>query len=470
MNTTTALQFTLPKSHTHEECEETASMVSAAVIAGEIALVAVAQYISVLVIGGVANAYSITLGIFLWVVLQIGCDTYRWENIIKRQISIRSLLNALPWFVIMLGFTSLHDGISVPKEQLIYAAGLMGISVATYRFSLKRVCARTLSSLKKDIIVLGWNDQAAKLEEHLRKDVGSMYRIAACIPSVSQSQSGEATKLPPHVANIPSLNYLEKILQSGRFGAVLTVDFDIPEDRLLWLHRICSREMVEFMLAPNFMRILLSGLHVEAIGGVPLMKRDRLPLRQPLNRVLKRTVDIFGSIVGLVLSAPIIALFGFLVYRESPGPIFFRQVRIGKNGRPFEIIKIRSMRINAEKEKAGFSTKDDPRRLKIGALMRKLNIDEVPQFWNVLKGEMSLVGPRPERPELICDFKHEIENYNLRHSVKPGLSGWAQINGWRGDTDLLPRIQHDLEYVERWNLWLDIYIMIKTFTSRQNAY
>ena len=175
--------------------------------------------------------------------------------------------------------------------------------------------------------------------------------------------------------------------------------------------------------------------------------------------------------VSLVIGVPVIALFAAIVYRESPGPVLYRQTRSGRGGQPFEIIKIRSMRIDAEAASgAQWCAEDDPRRLKIGALMRRLNIDELPQFWNVLKGEMSLVGPRPERPELIQGFKSEIAYYNIRHTVKPGITGWAQVNGWRGDTCLQSRIACDLEYIESASLWFDIRILLMTVRATNNAY
>ena len=181
-------------------------------------------------------------------------------------------------------------------------------------------------------------------------------------------------------------------------------------------------------------------------------------------------MDVVGAVVGLMLSAPLIAIFGALVYRESPGPILYRQRRLGRNGVDFDILKIRSMKLDAEADgKVGWSTREDPRRLKVGAFMRKWNIDELPQFWNVLNGDMSLVGPRPERPELIRNFKHEIPHYNARHNAKPGITGWAQIKGLRGDTDLTERINCDLWYLENWNIFLDFQIMLMTFVKRENA-
>jgi exopolysaccharide biosynthesis polyprenyl glycosylphosphotransferase len=188
------------------------------------------------------------------------------------------------------------------------------------------------------------------------------------------------------------------------------------------------------------------------------------------NLLIKRAIDIVGGLVGLVLSIPIIAVCGILIFLESPGPIFYSQVRTGRNGRSFRIYKLRSMKLDAEKSGTGWSTKNDDRRLKIGSVLRNLNLDEVPQFWNVLKGDMSLVGPRPERPELIAQFRYDIPHYNARLATKPGITGWAQVNGLRGDTDLTERVRYDLYYLENWTPLLDFYIMFLTFIRRENAY
>ena len=187
--------------------------------------------------------------------------------------------------------------------------------------------------------------------------------------------------------------------------------------------------------------------------------------------MIKKAVDLFGSIVGLILSAPVILLFGAIVFIESPGPIFYWQRRTSRGGRTFNICKIRSMRLNAESDTgAVWCKKEDARRLRIGAFMRRYNIDELPQFWNVFTGDMSLVGPRPERPELIEKFKGEIPNYNARHEVRAGITGWAQIHGLRGDTDLSKRIEADLYYLENWSVMLDFYCMAATFFRNKNAH
>ena len=209
---------------------------------------------------------------------------------------------------------------------------------------------------------------------------------------------------------------------------------------------------------------------MEPISGVPVLGVSALPLDCLSNRFVKRIIDIIGATVGLFLSIPLLAIFGALLNRESPGPIIYRQKRTGRNGRDFWMFKIRSMRLNAEQNGAQWAKENDPRRLKIGAIMRKWNIDEVPQFWNVLKGDMSLVGPRPERPELIAQFKHKVAHYHARHTCLPGMTGWAQVNGWRGNTSLEERIRYDIWYVENWSVGLDLRIMILTLLRNRNAY
>jgi lipopolysaccharide/colanic/teichoic acid biosynthesis glycosyltransferase len=191
-----------------------------------------------------------------------------------------------------------------------------------------------------------------------------------------------------------------------------------------------------------------------------------------LNGLLKRAVDIVGAVIGLVLACPLICIFAFLVRRESRGPVFFTQTRVGRGGRPFRMWKLRTMKNGAELEDHlhQSTASDDPRLLRIGRLMRRLNVDEVPQFWNVLRGDMSLVGPRPERPLHATALQQQIPQYSERCAAKPGITGWAQIHGLRGATSLKARVRCDLFYLDHWSLALDLNILLRTLFLQDEAF
>jgi exopolysaccharide biosynthesis polyprenyl glycosylphosphotransferase len=323
-----------------------------------------------------------------------------------------------------------------------------------------------IQTLQQRTLFVGWNEDAKRLWRTLSSDTAHAFNLIGWVDAGMRSQESE--QMPE---DIPFVGYVEDIQRVFAHHEVdMVIVADLPRQQMIELANVCEREMIQFKLAPSVFRIFVSGLSLETIAGTPVLGVNRLPLDSTFNVFAKRSFDILGSLVGIMIGTPIVAIFGALVWLESKGPIFYNQRRWGMNGVPFEIIKIRSMKLNAETKGAQWCTEDDPRRLKVGAFMRKWNIDEIPQFWNVLKGEMSLVGPRPERPELIADFKHEIPHYNARHGAKPGMTGWAQVKGLRGDTDLSERIKCDLWYLENWSLMLDIQIMFLTFVKRENAY
>ncbi|MFH0953021.1 MAG: exopolysaccharide biosynthesis polyprenyl glycosylphosphotransferase, partial [Verrucomicrobiota bacterium] len=209
----------------------------------------------------------------------------------------------------------------------------------------------------------------------------------------------------------------------------------------------------------------------QTIDEIPLLGVGKWPLDYFWNRAAKRLEDVTGALIGLVLAAPVIAVAAVAVKSSSRGPVFYRQERCGEGGTLFTIYKLRTMKESAEEETGPvWAAKDDPRRTRVGSFLRAHNIDELPQFWNVLKGEMSLVGPRPERPHFVEQFKDDISRYMWRHVSKPGMTGWAQVNGLRGNTDIRERIKYDLYYLENWSLAFDFKIFVKTFFSRENAY
>jgi Undecaprenyl-phosphate glucose phosphotransferase len=228
--------------------------------------------------------------------------------------------------------------------------------------------------------------------------------------------------------------------------------------KLLDLVESTSREGVDVKVVPDLLQFIALRARLEDLDGVPVINLNDVPL-QGLNAAVKRLLDIAISASALLLMAIPSLIIAGLIKRGSPGPVFYRQERMGLDGKQFVVYKFRTMPMDAEDEGPVWADQDDPRATPIGHWLRRRDLDEWPQFWNVLKGEMSIVGPRPERPFFVEQFKHRIPQYMLRHKVKAGITGWAQVNGWRGNTSLEKRIEYDLYYIENWSVSLDIKIM-----------
>ena len=237
---------------------------------------------------------------------------------------------------------------------------------------------------------------------------------------------------------------------------------------------VCEKSGVHTKFIPDYNKVIPTKPYTEDLQGLPVINIRRVPLNDPLNAAMKRAIDIFGAIVALILFSPIMLLTAILIKLTSPGPLIYCQERVGLHNRPVKMYKFRSMEVQApEKEKSEWTTKRDPRVTTIGRVIRKTSIDEMPQLFNVLFGSMSLVGPRPERPYFVERFKEEIPRYMIKHQVRPGMTGWAQVNGYRGDTSITKRIEHDLYYIENWTLGFDFKILFLTFFKgfiNKNAY
>jgi Undecaprenyl-phosphate glucose phosphotransferase len=229
------------------------------------------------------------------------------------------------------------------------------------------------------------------------------------------------------------------------------------------LMKILSTTTAEVKIIPSIYEFITLRAEAEIFGGLPIITLQGSPL-YGWNLFLKRWFDIAGALVALGLTLPLIGLIALLIKMTSFGPVLYRQRRVGLDGSSFEIIKFRTMVLNAELETGPiWAHSGDARCTAIGKILRQTSLDELPQFWNVLKGEMSIVGPRPERPEFIQKFREQFPQYNLRHKMKAGITGWAQVNGFRGNTSWEKRLAHDMYYIEHWSLWLDIKIMLLTF-------
>lgn len=236
----------------------------------------------------------------------------------------------------------------------------------------------------------------------------------------------------------------------------------------------CEKSGIHTKFIPDYNHIIPTKPYTEDLDGIPVIHVRHVPLSSSFNNAIKRIVDLFGGIVALIIFAIPMLLLSLIIKITSPGPLIFKQVRVGLHNREFAMYKFRSMRVQEESaEKKAWTTVNDPRVTSIGKFMRKTNLDELPQIFNVLKGDMSLVGPRPERPYFVNKFKEEIPRYMIKHQVRPGMTGWAQVNGYRGDTSITKRIECDLYYVENWTLLLDFKILFLTFFGRntnKNAY
>ncbi len=273
---------------------------------------------------------------------------------------------------------------------------------------------------------------------------------------------------------IGTIDRLQERLDRGDLDEIAITLALREYDRLKGIVRICEKSGVHTKFIPDYYGVIPTIPYIEDVAGMPVINIRRVPLTEWFNAAVKRAVDIVGALVGIILFSPVMLLTVILVKITSPGPVIFRQERVGLHQKPFQMYKFRSMRVQVdEKEKKAWTTPHDPRVTAVGRLIRKTSIDEMPQFFNILFGDMSLVGPRPERPFFVERFKEEIPHYMIKHQVRPGLTGWAQINGLRGDTSIERRIEYDLYYIENWTLGFDFKIMLLTIVRgfvNKNAY
>ncbi len=358
-------------------------------------------------------------------------------------------------------FSRLATGISFATVTLLL------VIERNVLFQLERHWAKYQAS-KKQALILGADQVALGLERSLRSEPRLRTRVMGFVPLPGQEVHPD---LPPErIAS--SLEDLPRRLPAMEIDEIVLANPSIlSHEKMVELIVLSERNLAKFSMVPDMFRVLTSKVEIETVGGVPLLGIGRWPLDVFWRRVLKRVEDIAGACLGLLIYSPVILVAAILIKRESPGPVFYRQIRCGEHGQPFTLYKLRTMRCDAEEESGPvWTSPEDPRRTRIGAFLRRHNLDEVPQFWNVLRGHMSLVGPRPERPHFVEQFRDDISRYMWRHVSKPGMTGWAQVNGLRGNTSLQERIKYDLFYLENWSLAFDFKILVKTVFSRENAY
>ncbi len=345
-----------------------------------------------------------------------------------------------------------------PRVMIIYAWLLTAVLVAAGRSVLVfvRDQLRKRGSLTDRLLIVGTGDVGRMILQKVRQMPRLGYHVVGFV-------DGD-TAPGREIMGVPVLGGVDDIPDLIEAYGVEEVIIGRPElshQEVLSIISRCERGQVGIKIFPDLFQIIATELSIGDLGGLPLLTVRDIALRG-WKLTLKRGVDLVGSAVGLVLLSPFLVLIALLIKLDSPGPVFYAQERMGLDAKPFWCLKFRSMRIDAEKDGPGWTTEDDPRVTRLGRFIRRFSIDELPQLINVFLGEMSLVGPRPERPIYVEQFRRSIPRYMDRHREKAGLTGWAQVNGLRGDTSIAERTKYDLWYIENWSLWLDFQIMIRT--------
>jgi exopolysaccharide biosynthesis polyprenyl glycosylphosphotransferase len=353
------------------------------------------------------------------------------------------------------------------RVTIIVMTSLAHIDLLFFRNILRKWWGQFLrkNDMLQRVLLVGVGEQSANLIDKIDADANSGRKVVGIL------FDEKTNDLPPQIPCLGRLSDLPAVLEKQEVDEVILGTIQVHHQQISDWILTCEQHLVQFRLVPDLFEILASRLQLDYISGVPLLGLGEFPLDRPFNRAVKRLLDIVGSLVGLTLSSLVYLVAGILIRIESKGPIFYTQERCGRDGEVFHMFKLRTMKTDAEaKTGPKWAEENDPRRTRIGTILRKYNLDETPQFWNVLRGDMSLVGPRPERPFFVEQFKDEIRHYMPRHSFKPGMTGWAQINGLRGNTPLAERVRYDLYYFENWSFWFDLRIMLATIFNFKNAY
>lgn len=350
---------------------------------------------------------------------------------------------------------------------MTWLLSMVGIIVARNGLRISERKERKRRGDETRLLIVGINRNARKLAKRFQEAPRAGYRVIGIL----SQQVHQGAK---HLEGAPILGSLadfERVVEGHKIDEVILSDPELSRKQTTELMLQCESRMVSFKLVADFYGLVTSRVDIDYVSDVPLLGLKELPLDDVWNRIAKRAFDIIFSFLGLLVSVPLGIPIALLIKLADGGPVFYPQERVGQDGKVFQLMKFRTMRKDAE-SKTGpvWAGEHDERVLPAGKILRRTNLDELPQLWNVLKGEMSLVGPRPERPHFVEQFKYEIPRYMARHKIKSGITGWAQVNGLRGNTSLRERIKYDLYYMENWSLMLDVKILLLTALAFRNAY
>ena len=346
-----------------------------------------------------------------------------------------------------------------PRVMVLYA-WLITIVLVLLMRSIQAQIQRGLQSSgygRTRLLVVGSGDPATTVLQRASQNP----RLGYDIVGVAGGAAGDHAEYLPNARWLGPVEDVSSILEAEMIDEIIVAMPEATDEEMIDIIGRCDRSTISVKVFPDMFQLMAGQMSIGELGGLPLLNVRDVALRG-WRLVVKRTLDFVVSAIVLVFLSPWLVLLGLLIKRDSPGPVFFTQPRMGLDGKLFHVVKFRTMRTDAE-ELGSWTVKDDPRRTRLGTFLRRSNIDELPQFINVFLGEMSIVGPRPEQPRYVAEFRKLIPRYMERHREKAGITGWAQVNGLRGDTSIEERTQYDLWYVENWSVWLDIKIILRQF-------
>ncbi len=408
-----------------------------------------------------------------YILLYFACDVYGPKRTGKQRREIGAIIQAntigIAMYIVILYLFVREIHYSRSMMAVFYFLNIVITTI--YRIVLRK----TLRSMRKrgynlkHVLVVGYSRAAESYIDRLQWNPQWGYWVSGILDdNVPQGTLYKGVKV---LGDIDSLTTTLQEMKLDEIAIALSLrDYD----RLEEIVNICEKSGVHTKFIPDYNSLIPSRPYTEDLMGLPVINIRYVPLSNTGNMVIKRAMDIVGSLCGIVLVSPLLLIIAIAIKLTSPGPVIFKQERVGLHNVPFYMYKFRSMEQQTEAdEKKAWTVKNDPRVTPIGKLLRRTSLDELPQLFNILKGDMSLVGPRPERPLFVEKFKEEIPRYMIKHQVRPGLTGWAQVNGYRGDSSIPKRIEHDLYYIENWTLGFDIKIIILTFFTgfiNKNAY
>lgn len=414
------------------------------------------------------RALFIAVPVYLWVFRSYGL--YQPGRYVRRVEEIFTVLKGIGLgSLILMALTFFYRGFSYSRFFLVLLWFFSAIWVSLFRYVFIQGLYR-MRRQSKDldrILIVGANRNARNLIEWTKQNPHFGHRIEGILAK-------ESELVGKHLDGVPIIGTVEeceKFVEQLHPDEVVVADPTLPKEKVADLLLRCEDGFVSFKVAADLYGLVTSNLDVEYVASVPLLGLRPLPLDDLWNRIQKRLFDFSVSALLLVLTGPLWLMAAFAIKMTDGGNVFYKQERIGQDGKGFILYKFRTMCSDAE-QKTGpvWAKQEDARCTPVGKILRRFNMDELPQLWNVLRGDMSVVGPRPERPHFVNQFRDEIPRYMARHKIKSGITGWAQVNGLRGNTSLQERIKYDLYYAENWSLLFDLEILFMTLFAFKNAY